>query len=112
MPIRHCRQRLIFWECLLGNAWSRWGLSNGSVCPDHRAYQELPQPHSTFALAEHLVSLAPVALSTIKAICNNLSMPSLHPDLQATFEATFAGSEFREGYNAFLEKRRPDFRKD
>lgn len=64
------------------------------------------------ALAEHLVSLAPVALSTIKAICNNLSMPSLHPDLQATFEATFAGSEFREGYKAFLEKRRPDFRKD
>ncbi|SMY08175.1 enoyl-CoA hydratase/isomerase family protein [Flavimaricola marinus] len=64
------------------------------------------------ALAEHLANLAPSALSAIKAISNGLSEPSLRPDLQAVFEATFAGPEFREGYSAFLEKRRPNFRKD
>jgi enoyl-CoA hydratase/carnithine racemase len=63
------------------------------------------------ALADHLASLAPAALGTIKAICNGLSEPAIRPDLQATFEATFAGPEFREGYSAFLEKRRPNFRK-
>lgn len=63
-------------------------------------------------LADHLISLAPVALRAIKAICNNLSKPSLQPELHAAFEATFAGSEFREGYNAFLEKRKPDFLKE
>ena len=65
--------------------------------------------HDATILADHLLSLAPVALSAIKTICNNISNPSIHPDLQATFEATFAGSEFREGYNAFLEKRKPHF---
>jgi len=64
------------------------------------------------ALADHLATLAPAALGAIKSICNGLSVPSAHPDLQATFEATFSGAEFREGYNAFLEKRQPDFRKD
>jgi len=63
-------------------------------------------------LADHLMSLAPSALSAIKTICNNLSKPSLYPELHNTFEATFAGSEFREGYNAFLEKRKPDFVKE
>lgn len=62
------------------------------------------------ALSDHLANLAPSALSAIKAICNGLSDPALSNDLQATFEATFAGSEFREGYNAFLDKRRPNFR--
>lgn len=61
------------------------------------------------ALAAHLASLAPAALAAIKTICNGLSAPPLPPDLQATFEATFASPEFREGYSAFLEKRRPDF---
>ena len=65
--------------------------------------------HDATILADHLLSLAPVALSAIKTICNNIGKPSIHPDLQATFEATFAGSEFREGYNAFLEKRKPHF---
>ena len=64
------------------------------------------------ALADHLASLAPAALRAIKAICNGLSEPSLRPDLQATFEATFAGPEFREGYSAFLEKRQPNFGND
>lgn len=65
---------------------------------------------SATALADHLAGLAPAALGAIKAICNGLGLPSPRPDLQAIFEATFAGPEFREGYSAFLEKRRPDFR--
>lgn len=64
---------------------------------------------SAAALADHLASLAPAALSTIKLICNGLSEPANRPDLQAAFVDTFAGAEFREGYAAFLEKRAPDF---
>ena len=61
------------------------------------------------ALANHLAGLAPAALAAIKTICNGLSEPPDAPDLQQVFEETFAGAEFREGYRAFLEKRRPDF---
>ena len=62
------------------------------------------------ALAEHLATLAPGALAAIKRIANGLSQASPPPDLQGVFEATFAGAEFREGRDAFLERRRPDFR--
>jgi enoyl-CoA hydratase/carnithine racemase len=61
------------------------------------------------SLAAHLSTLAPKALGAIKTICNGLSTPDGGADLQDVFEATFSGSEFREGYRAFLEKRRPDF---
>ena len=61
------------------------------------------------ALADHLSSLAPAALSAIKSICNGLSVPDVDPALHSAFEDTFAGAEFREGYRAFLEKRPPDF---
>jgi len=61
------------------------------------------------ALADHLSSLAPAALSAIKSICNGLSVPDVAPALHSAFEDTFSGAEFREGYRAFLEKRSPDF---
>ena len=53
---------------------------------------------------EHLAALAPGALAAIKRIANGLSQASPPPDLQAVFEATFAGAEFREGRDAFLER--------
>lgn len=63
-------------------------------------------------LAKHLSGLAPNALSAIKAICNGLSTSTYPDNLQDIFEATFDGTEFREGYQAFLEKRKPNFRED
>lgn len=59
--------------------------------------------------AATLASLAPGALRAIKAIANGLGQPQPAPDLQATFNATFSSAEFREGTQAFLEKRTPDF---
>lgn len=67
---------------------------------------------SAVALAEHLASLAPTALSTIKSICHGLNGPAANPALQSAFEAVFSGDEFREGYRAFLEKRPPNFNGD
>ena len=61
------------------------------------------------ALGDHFAGLAPAALKAIKAITNGLSELSNRPDLQAAFEGTFSGAEFREGFRAFLEKRAPDF---
>ena len=61
------------------------------------------------ALAQHLLGLAPDALRTIKSICNALSDPIYKPELQNSFEDTFASAEFHEGYHAFLEKRTPNF---
>jgi enoyl-CoA hydratase/carnithine racemase len=61
------------------------------------------------ALADHLLNLAPNALRAIKSICNALSTPTYEQEHQTSFEDTFAGAEFREGYCAFLEKRTPNF---
>ncbi len=60
-------------------------------------------------LAADLATLAPGALAAIKRICNGLGVPATGSPLQDVFEATFRGAEFREGYTAFLEGRRPDF---
>ena len=60
-------------------------------------------------LAQDFADMSPGALAAIKKIANGLSMPSVGDDLIAAFEATFQGTDFREGYSAFLEKRTPDF---
>ena len=60
-------------------------------------------------LAQDFADMSPGTLAAIKKIANGLSMPSVGDDLIAAFEATFQGTDFREGYSAFLEKRTPDF---
>lgn len=61
------------------------------------------------ALARELAAHAPGALAAIKRIANGLSRAPEAPELQAMFGATFAGVEFREGRDAFRERRPPVF---
>lgn len=66
---------------------------------------------SAKAYADNLLSMAPNSIAASKVIINDASGvdPRDETELQAIFSATFASREFREGYNAFIEKRKPDF---
>lgn len=65
------------------------------------------------AVAEEITSLSPWALSAAKTMLNTIAggareEPKAMRDLQVS---GFLGGEFKEGYSAFLEKRKPDFGK-
>jgi len=61
--------------------------------------------------ARVLLANSPQAIATAKAIVNSLSRLHIQDEevLDERFTASFASADFREGYSAFLEKRRPTF---
>lgn len=61
------------------------------------------------AYAEELAGLSGVTQRAAKAIVNGLSPAHTDPALQALFEESFASNDFREGLDAFGERRKPDF---
>jgi enoyl-CoA hydratase/carnithine racemase len=70
---------------------------------------ELEQAAADYARGLH--SNSPQAMATAKAIVNSLSGVHVQADqvLEERFTASFSSEDFREGYTAFLEKRRPTF---
>lgn len=64
------------------------------------------------AYADALADLSASSLRTtkhiVRAICDGTERET--PELKALFDDSFAGEDFREGYRAFLEKRKPRFR--
>lgn len=59
-------------------------------------------------LADLSASSHRVTKEIVQAICDGCDQET--PALQALFDGSFAGQDFREGYQAFLEKRKPRFR--
>ncbi|MEM9939870.1 MAG: enoyl-CoA hydratase-related protein [Pseudomonadota bacterium] len=65
------------------------------------------------ALASEMAVLSPWALSAAKTMLNTIaSGASIEPDAMRELQVSgFSGAEFKEGYTAFLEKRKPDFKR-
>ncbi|MEM1391101.1 MAG: enoyl-CoA hydratase/isomerase family protein [Pseudomonadota bacterium] len=65
------------------------------------------------ALADEISELSPWALSAAKTMLNTIAMgESIEPDTMRALQVSgFSGAEFKEGYTAFLEKRKPDFKR-
>jgi enoyl-CoA hydratase/carnithine racemase len=65
----------------------------------------------TLAYAESLAALSPASIRVAKAMVNRLTQPDPagRAEMQAAYEATFAGPDFAEGRAAFLERRPPRF---
>jgi enoyl-CoA hydratase/carnithine racemase len=61
--------------------------------------------------ARGLLANSPQAIATAKAIVNSVSGVHVQADriLEERFTASFSSEDFREGYTAFLQKRRPKF---
>lgn len=62
-------------------------------------------------IADDIAALSPWALSAAKTMLNTIaSGASVEPQAMRDLQVSgFAGAEFKEGYTAFLEKRKPDF---
>ncbi|MEM1087294.1 MAG: enoyl-CoA hydratase/isomerase family protein [Pseudomonadota bacterium] len=62
-------------------------------------------------IAEEIAALSPWALSAAKTMLNTIaSGASIEPQAMRDLQVSgFASAEFKEGYTAFLEKRKPDF---
>ena len=63
------------------------------------------------AYAEALARLSPASMVAAKQMVRAITdgTDAETPALRALFDESFGGDDFREGYRAFLEKRRPDF---
>jgi enoyl-CoA hydratase/carnithine racemase len=61
--------------------------------------------------ARSLLANSPAAIGTAKAVVNSLSGVHVQAEqlLEERFAASFSSADFREGYRAFIEKRRPKF---
>ena len=74
---------------------------------------ELDLEHITYQLASEISQLAPLSHAINKEILNNvIESPSLTGLSQLQKELPlkqFDTKDYKEGYNAFLEKRKPDF---
>ncbi|MEQ1950121.1 enoyl-CoA hydratase-related protein [Mesorhizobium yinganensis] len=64
---------------------------------------------ATFAYAEHLATLSQASIRTSKATVNAILDGADFAPVEAKIRACFEGDDFREGYNAFMEKRPPRF---
>lgn len=64
------------------------------------------------AYAELLSSLSQTSIRTAKAMINAMAAGAAPApaDMSALFAASFEGQDFREGYQAFMQKRQPRFR--
>lgn len=61
--------------------------------------------------ADNMTGLSQTSLRTSKRIINAICDESTpdNPVLKELYRATFAGSDLKEGYDAFLQKRKPEF---
>jgi enoyl-CoA hydratase/carnithine racemase len=90
---------------------AREALAHGwvnAVVPRERLDEEVE------ATVQRLASMSPTALRLAKASINTESELVLGPSLRAGVEmlsAVYGSDELREGMTAFLEKRKPDFRR-
>ena len=61
--------------------------------------------------AAYLAAMSKTSISIAKETIESISRGDISPspELKSAFDATFSGSDFAEGYAAFLEKRSPKF---
>ena len=75
------------------------------VIPD----EKLDQAVETYAGG--LASLSQTSIRIAKAMIDTIAQGAAEPtpELEQAFQASFSGADFKEGYAAFMEKRKPDF---
>lgn len=74
----------------------------------------LPPDQLDGAVADYVAGLAALSQTSIRVTKQTLheiegGAQQPGPALRASFEATFSGADFAEGYAAFMDKRKPDF---
>ncbi len=103
------RTKLLFYSGRIVDARRAWELGLVEVVlPD----DELET--YAYALADEIAANAPLSVRGTKRILGHMTgappSPSAAEDIDATIRAVNTSADLREGMQAFLEKRRPDFR--
>jgi enoyl-CoA hydratase len=97
------RELLILAPTLTADTALTWGLVNETVAPDALEAR-------VTEIADQLSTYAPLTMWAAKeAMVRNVGA---HPDTSDVLERVFESSDFHEGVNAFVEKRKPVWRNE
>ncbi len=99
------KEIILFGEKIYAQAAFDWGFAQ-RICPDHKAMAEARK------IADKILALPPmpVALTkqTVNAVSNALDRSISHMDVEQ-FALTMLSEDFKEGVEAFFQKRKPKF---